>query len=172
MPVAPLVEQQRRRGDQPLDLLVLLARGAAAACVRVSALLRRAGVVLLGLWLAFAVGWSAARHVQWWSTESILEATVDLFPASFNGWKALGEAREAAGDLDGAVAAYRRAGDVAPFAIATVLEASALARLGRHDEARARIAAFLRDHGHRLEQDPRGRELLEAVRSTLRASPR
>lgn len=70
---------------------------------------------------------------------------VSLPSASGEDWNNLGNARDAAGDLEGAVAALKRAAAMMPANVAVVVNlARALARARRHSEARDPIDRLLR----------------------------
>ncbi|MDR3494640.1 MAG: methyltransferase domain-containing protein [Ancalomicrobiaceae bacterium] len=73
----------------------------------------------------------------------LLDTTLELVPDWVPGWLALGEAREAAGDRDRAVAAFARALELEPQD--TLGASLRLARLGAMAPPAAAPAAFVRD---------------------------
>ncbi len=156
--------------------LLLLARGAMALAARAGdrrgdpapgTRLRRLGTGLALLWLIVATPWSVQRHTEWWSTRSILEATTRYYPGSFNAWKGLGDVHAEEGRPADAAAAYARAGDIAPFAVAAYLEARELARSGAPDKARARLRSYLEEHSDREPRDMEGFRLARGLLEEL-----
>jgi tetratricopeptide (TPR) repeat protein len=94
----------------------------------------------LGAWAAWQGGDAASAAARY-------GRLVAVAPATGEDWNNLGNARDAAGDLDGAIAALTRAAAMLPTRAAVVVNlARALARARRHAEAREPLERLLRAH--------------------------
>jgi protein O-mannosyl-transferase len=107
---------------------------------------RRAGAAaFLGVVLLFAAG-TVARNRVWASDLALWTDAVAKAPGDFRAHANLGAAYHAAGDLEAAVAEYRRATALFPGEAAVRADlGAALTALGRYDEARTELKAAMAD---------------------------
>jgi tetratricopeptide (TPR) repeat protein len=141
-----------------LDLVEALQGGgrveeALAALERASALKLEASALDLepGSRALVARGFLALGKPQRARTEAA--AAVAAAPTSFNAWATLGDAAAAAGDMEAAVDAWRRAVAQGPAPFGALLELGrALAAAGRSDASLGALAAALREAGENPSQ--------------------